>query len=72
MSGVGDVLSPPLDLPPLAAVLVNPGVAVATKEVFAALEPGALPRPAAEGPQPWENIDGDGDRLLAALAVLGQ
>jgi len=37
MRGVGDVLSPPLHLPPLAAVLVNPGVAVATKDVFAAL-----------------------------------
>jgi 4-diphosphocytidyl-2-C-methyl-D-erythritol kinase len=28
-------LSPPLDLPPLAAVLVNPGVALATRDVFA-------------------------------------
>ena len=37
MRGIGEVLSEPLGLPPLAAVLVNPGVAVATKEVFAAL-----------------------------------
>jgi 4-diphosphocytidyl-2-C-methyl-D-erythritol kinase len=37
MRGVGDVLSPPLDLPALPAVLVNPGVAVATKDVFSAL-----------------------------------
>ena len=37
MGGIGEVLSEPLGLPPLAAVLVNPGVAVATKEVFAAL-----------------------------------
>ena len=37
MRGIGEVLSAPLDLPPLAAVLVNPGVAVSTKEVFAAL-----------------------------------
>ena len=28
-------LSPPLDLPPLPAVLVNPGVALATRDVFA-------------------------------------
>jgi 4-diphosphocytidyl-2-C-methyl-D-erythritol kinase len=35
MRGVGDRLSAPLDLPPLAAVLVNPGVALATREVFA-------------------------------------
>jgi 4-diphosphocytidyl-2-C-methyl-D-erythritol kinase len=34
MCGVGDLLSAPLDLPPLAAVLVNPGVALATREVF--------------------------------------
>ena len=40
MRGIGDILSAPLDLSPLAAVLVNPGVAVATRDVFAAL---ALP-----------------------------
>ncbi len=44
MRGIGDVLSAPLDLPRLPAVLVNPGVAVPTKDVFAAL---ALPRPLA-------------------------
>jgi 4-diphosphocytidyl-2-C-methyl-D-erythritol kinase len=37
MRGIGDVLSAPVGLPPLAAVLVNPGVAVATKDVFARL-----------------------------------
>jgi 4-diphosphocytidyl-2-C-methyl-D-erythritol kinase len=37
MRGIGEILSPPLDLPRLPVVLVNPGVAVATKEVFAAL-----------------------------------
>jgi 4-diphosphocytidyl-2-C-methyl-D-erythritol kinase len=37
MRGIGDILSAPLDLPPQSAVLVNPGVAVATKDVFAAL-----------------------------------
>jgi 4-diphosphocytidyl-2-C-methyl-D-erythritol kinase len=35
MRGVGDRLSAPLDLPPLPAVLVNPGVPLATREVFA-------------------------------------
>ncbi len=35
MWGIGEKLSPPLELPPLAAVLINPGVAVATKDVFA-------------------------------------
>ena len=37
MRGIGEILSAPLDLPQLSAVLVNPSVAVATKEVFAAL-----------------------------------
>jgi len=37
MRGIGDVLSDPLDLPRLFAVLLNPRVAVATKDVFAAL-----------------------------------
>jgi 4-diphosphocytidyl-2-C-methyl-D-erythritol kinase len=47
MRGIGDILSEPLDLPGLSAVLVNPGVAVATKDVFAGL---TLP-PAAQGRQ---------------------
>jgi 4-diphosphocytidyl-2-C-methyl-D-erythritol kinase len=34
MRGVGELLSPPLELPELPAVLVNPGVALATREVF--------------------------------------
>jgi 4-diphosphocytidyl-2-C-methyl-D-erythritol kinase len=37
MRGIGEVLGEPLDLPALPAVLVNPGVAVATKDVFARL-----------------------------------
>jgi 4-diphosphocytidyl-2-C-methyl-D-erythritol kinase len=41
MRGVGEVLSSPLALPPLAAVLVNPAVTLATKAVFAAWRPAA-------------------------------
>jgi len=41
MSGTGDLLSPPLELPRLAGVLVNPHVAVPTKGVFERL---AAPR----------------------------
>jgi 4-diphosphocytidyl-2-C-methyl-D-erythritol kinase len=37
MRGIGDILSEPLNLPRLPAVLVNPGVAVPTRDVFAAL-----------------------------------
>jgi 4-diphosphocytidyl-2-C-methyl-D-erythritol kinase len=35
MRGIGETLSPPLKLPPLFAILTNPGVAVPTKDVFA-------------------------------------
>src|SRR5512139_692968 len=44
MTGIGERLSPPLDLPPLPAVLVNPRVAVATRDVFAALARQGLPQ----------------------------
>ncbi len=43
MRGIGDLLSDPLDLPRLPAVLVNPGVAVPTRDVFAALKPQTCP-----------------------------
>jgi 4-diphosphocytidyl-2-C-methyl-D-erythritol kinase len=36
MRGIGEILSGPLKLPPLPAVLANPGVALPTKSVFAA------------------------------------
>jgi 4-diphosphocytidyl-2-C-methyl-D-erythritol kinase len=52
MRGVGDVLSPPLDLPRLFAVLVNPGVAVSTREVFAALNLPTVTQPPEAGPAP--------------------
>ena len=42
MRGIGEVLSAPLDLPPLPAVLANPGVALATKAVFAGWRPRAV------------------------------
>jgi 4-diphosphocytidyl-2-C-methyl-D-erythritol kinase len=52
MRGVGDELAAPLDLPPLAALLVNPRMALATRDVFArfagtqggAPAPGDMPR----------------------------
>jgi 4-diphosphocytidyl-2-C-methyl-D-erythritol kinase len=49
MRGIGDILSDPLDLPKLPAVLVNPGVAVPTRDVFAALNlPAGQVAPASE------------------------
>jgi 4-diphosphocytidyl-2-C-methyl-D-erythritol kinase len=61
MRGIGDILSDPLDLPRLFALLVNPGVAVATKDVFAALNvPPA--EPASQAGAPAESA-----RLLAEI-----
>jgi 4-diphosphocytidyl-2-C-methyl-D-erythritol kinase len=42
MRGIGELLSPPWRLPGLPALLINPGVSVATKEVFVALRAGPL------------------------------
>jgi len=43
MHGIGEKLSAPLVLPPLHAVLVNPGVSLATKDVFAGWTVAAKP-----------------------------
>jgi len=43
MRGIGEILSAPLPLPRLHALLVNPGVAVATKLVFSGWKPSANP-----------------------------
>ena len=45
MWGIGEKLSKPLKLPKLSAVLVNPGVALATKDVFAGWTRAADPLP---------------------------
>jgi 4-diphosphocytidyl-2-C-methyl-D-erythritol kinase len=44
ITGVGERLSPPLRLPQLPALLVNPRVGVATRDVFAALGQAGLPK----------------------------
>lgn len=64
MRGVGEQLSAPIALPQFAAVLVNPGVAVATKDVFARL----ARRPRAKRAS---NRDHASFADLAALAQLG-
>jgi 4-diphosphocytidyl-2-C-methyl-D-erythritol kinase len=48
MRGIGERLGPPLRLPPLFAVLVNPGVALSTAEVFGALDSAAEDAPNAD------------------------
>ena len=49
MRGIGEVLSAPLNMPKLAAVLINPGVAVPTKDVFCGS--GSSPAGRCEGPR---------------------
>ena len=62
MRGIGDILSDPLDLPRLFALLVNPGVAVATADVFAALAAPPVGQSASAAPP------AGGDALLAEIA----
>jgi 4-diphosphocytidyl-2-C-methyl-D-erythritol kinase len=62
MRGIGDILSDPVDLPRLFALLVNPGVAVATADVFAAL---AAPPAGQSGPAA---LPEGGAALLAEIA----
>ncbi len=66
MAGLGERLGPPLDPPPLFAVLANPGISVATPEVFAKL---GLARGAATGSPPSPRIGAriDGPSFVAAL-----
>lgn len=72
MQGVGDLLSPPLGLPPVPAVLVNCGVAVPTAGVFRAL--GLAPGAALPGPAHPDALApgllSDPPALRAALAAL--
>jgi 4-diphosphocytidyl-2-C-methyl-D-erythritol kinase len=64
MRGIGDVLSDPLPLPPLRALLVNPGVMLATRDVFASIKVFAQ----AEAAPPEAAAGGD---FLAALEHCG-
>src|SRR5262249_48009362 len=63
----GEILSDPTTLPELAAVLVNPGVAVATRDVFAALAAPALTAPPA--PDEFISIQTDAASLIPLLAA---
>ena len=75
MTGVGERLSPPLRLPALHAVLVNPGVALSTRDVFAvykggtqahALLPHTVPR---EFAALIDYLDAHGNDLTEAAIV---
>lgn len=62
--GRGEILSAAPETPPLPAVLVNPGVAVSTREIFQAFDAG----------EPGDLLDGDPPRRIdtvqAAVAFL--
>ena len=65
MRGVGDRLSAPLELPPLPAVLVNPGVPLATRDVFAKFTP------AQGGKQPLAKVPSTHEALIEYLTRQG-
>ena len=67
MRGIGEILSDPFALPELPAVLVNPGVAVPTKDVFAALAAPALASPARA--DDFFEITTDAAALVSLLAA---
>jgi 4-diphosphocytidyl-2-C-methyl-D-erythritol kinase len=67
MRGIGEILSAPMALPELPAVLINPGVAVATKDVFAAL--AAPPLAASTEPDDFIAIDADAASLISLLTA---
>lgn len=50
--GIGHEVAPVMRLPPLHAVLANPGVPLPTARVFAALQAGPAPSPAREAAPP--------------------
>ena len=67
MRGTGEILSEPLQLPSLHAVLVHPGVPVSTKEVFATFDAMVETRPLS----PSADIPQSADGLLAYLQTRG-
>ncbi|HVY58300.1 MAG TPA: 4-(cytidine 5'-diphospho)-2-C-methyl-D-erythritol kinase [Xanthobacteraceae bacterium] len=78
MRGVGEILSAPLDLPDTFALLVNPGVEVSTREVFAALRAPVVPAGVAAAAAPafasrsdfFEWLARDGNDLEAAAVAI--
>jgi 4-diphosphocytidyl-2-C-methyl-D-erythritol kinase len=65
MRGVGEILSAPLAMPSFPALLVNPGVPLATRDVFAAFAGGE------GGRADLADLPGDPDAFLAILARCG-
>ncbi len=72
MRGIGEILSAPLALPRLPAVLVNPRVGVATKDVFAALRLAPGQRLHARESGPHEPAISDDPKALRELLRAGR
>ena len=70
MRGIGEILSAPLPLPRLHALLVNPGVAVSTKLVFSGWKPSANPIRASDTAANFADLPNmqDEEKLLRWLA----
>ncbi len=71
MRGIGDILSDPLAMPRLPALLVNPRVAVPTKDVFAARRAKPATRSAAASFPALKGVAESRDALLNFLAASG-
>ncbi len=79
MRGIGEILSDPISLPRLPALLVNPGVAVPTKHVFAALRLASaerstmaffpVPKKGAQGRQQLLDVIADSGNDLEKPAI---
>jgi 4-diphosphocytidyl-2-C-methyl-D-erythritol kinase len=67
MRGIGDVLSEPADIAPLPAVLANPGIAVETAGIFAALDRSQVKREGNATETPKRKIPKDHSALLKFL-----
>ena len=73
MRGIGELLSDPLDLPALPAVLVNPGVLLATRDVFGKFTSGQRGSDIADVPREFDVLieflkQHDNDLTSAATA----
>jgi 4-diphosphocytidyl-2-C-methyl-D-erythritol kinase len=71
MRGIGELLSPPLSLPGLPALLINPRVSVATKDVFAALNAPPLAQHRSSASEDAEWSGGNKQALIAFVARRG-
>jgi 4-diphosphocytidyl-2-C-methyl-D-erythritol kinase len=66
MRGIGELLSPPIELPKLPAVLINPRVAVPTKDVFKLLAAPPVPE-GHSAARPWPEFARDVSSVVSTL-----